>query len=95
MRKWLKGEAIPTMDKLAVLANLLDISEDWLRWGNDSMQESSTKHSFKVTQIASTFDPEKALVQDYRLLSKVHKKLIDVILEVLLKEQSKSKKSEP
>jgi hypothetical protein len=33
-RKWLLGQAIPTMDKLTVLASLLNTSYDSLRWGD-------------------------------------------------------------
>ncbi len=33
VRTWMLGESIPTLDKLQVLADLLDVSPDWLRWG--------------------------------------------------------------
>jgi transcriptional regulator with XRE-family HTH domain len=33
-RKWLLGEAIPTQDKLQALASWLEVSVDWLRFGN-------------------------------------------------------------
>ena len=32
-RKWLHGEAIPTQEKLQVLAQLLQVSPSWLRFG--------------------------------------------------------------
>ena len=34
-RKWLTGEAIPTQDRLQVLADWLSVSPSWLRFGED------------------------------------------------------------
>ncbi|MEJ7807170.1 MAG: hypothetical protein WKG03_14755 [Telluria sp.] len=34
VRKWVKGEAIPTQDKLQVLAEWLGVSSAWLRFGD-------------------------------------------------------------
>lgn len=88
-RKWLNGESIPTMDKLAVLANMLDISEDWLRWGEKSMDEQRSNNHLREapTAISNVQGLERALLQDYRLLSPVHKKLMKAMSEVLLREQ--------
>jgi transcriptional regulator with XRE-family HTH domain len=93
-RKWLNGESIPTMDKLAVLANMLDISEDWLRWGEKSMNERRSNNYLREIQtaISSVQDLERALLQDYRLLSPVHKKLMNAMSEVLLTEQIAAEK---
>ncbi len=33
-RKWLVGDAIPTQDKLRALANWLNVSVEWLRFGS-------------------------------------------------------------
>ncbi len=33
-RKWLLGEAIPSQDKLRVLAQWLGVANDWLRFGD-------------------------------------------------------------
>ena len=35
-RKWLNGESIPTQEKLVVLARMLGVSPDWLRFGPSS-----------------------------------------------------------
>jgi transcriptional regulator with XRE-family HTH domain len=89
VRKWLTGEAVPTMDKLIVLASLLDTSEDWLRWGDNSLQNSLT-NKLKQTGSRPSFadeDLNRDWMQDYRLLSPVNKKLLNAVLEVLLKEQ--------
>jgi len=41
-RKWLLGEAIPTQEKLVVLAQMLGVTADWLRFGH-STQEMEKK----------------------------------------------------
>lgn len=33
VRKWLVGEAIPTQEKLRILAEMLNITPEWLRFG--------------------------------------------------------------
>jgi transcriptional regulator with XRE-family HTH domain len=35
-RKWLVGEAIPTQEKLRMIAQWLGVPADWLRFGGDS-----------------------------------------------------------
>ncbi len=35
VRKWLMGEAIPTQDRIQVLANWLNVSPSWLRFGEE------------------------------------------------------------
>ena len=39
-RKWLRGEAIPTQDKLIVLSRWLILSPQWLRYGEGCATES-------------------------------------------------------
>ena len=34
-RKWLKGESIPTQEKIHVLARWLDVPAQWLRFGDE------------------------------------------------------------
>lgn len=92
-RKWLNGEAIPTLDKLAVLANLLDVSEDWLRWGNKSVQEPVNNLYSQAVIMSRRSSPsaiEKSFAQDFMLLSPLNKKLIGAVMEVLLQEQQKA-----
>ncbi len=92
-RKWLSGEAVPTLDKLSVLANLLDVSVDWLRWGDLSVQEpvnNSYSKAVSMSQRVEIQTAEKSFAQDFILLSPVHKRLVGAVMEVLLQEQKKS-----
>jgi hypothetical protein len=59
VRKWLVGDAIPTMDKLTVLASLLDTSEDWFRWGDNSVQKSLSNGSFLAASQSSPLPKEQ------------------------------------
>jgi len=92
-RKWLMGEAIPTLDKLSVLASLLDVSEDWLRWGDKSVQEplnNAYSQAVAMARMASGAKIDKSFVQDFQLLNPVNKKLVSAVMQVLLKEQQKA-----
>lgn len=80
-RKWLTGQSIPTLDKLAVVAQLLNTNEDWLRWGNLSMNDTSSDcdDSYPNDEIGFT--------QDFKMLSSSNKKVVTAVMETLLKEQ--------
>ena len=53
-RKWLHGEAIPTQEKLQVLAQLLQVSPSWLRFGQVShlSEPSPTAPPLTVEELA-------------------------------------------
>lgn len=88
-RKWLMGQAMPTMDKLAVLANMLNSSEDWLRWGAMTVEEpiDNSYIQFVVSARSELQNTEKAFAQDFKLLSPTNKKIVSAVMEVLLNEQ--------
>jgi len=58
-RKWIMGEAIPTQDRIQVLAEWLNVSASWLRFG----EEIGDKKSQDLTS------QEWRLVQGFRLLT--------------------------
>jgi transcriptional regulator with XRE-family HTH domain len=72
VRKWLLGLAIPTLDKLQVLAKLLDVSEDWLRWGLE--HKTQEKRS----------EEETSLIQDYLLLNPRDQRVVRSLIEVFI-----------
>jgi hypothetical protein len=88
-RKWLMGQAMPTMDKLSVLANMLNTSEDWLRWGASPMEETThqiqDQHGgLSRSQVQIT---DKSFAQDFKLLNATNKKVVGAVMEVLLSQQ--------
>lgn len=91
-RKWLMGQAMPTMDKLAVLANLLNTSEDWLRWGTMTVEEPINQIYAQYAGLAQAElrHAEKSFAQDFKLLSATNKKVVSAVIEVLLGEQQAS-----
>jgi hypothetical protein len=60
-RKWLMGEAIPTQDRLQVLADWLNVSPSWLRFGEDDI--NGKKNTRYMTA------QEWRLVQGFRRLT--------------------------
>jgi hypothetical protein len=91
VRKWLKGESMPTMDKMEVLSNMLGVTTDWLRWGDE--KRSPTHHPARGVDIYPPNAPqpienmEKAVMQDYRLLNTSNQKIVFTLMEIMLKEQ--------
>lgn len=95
-RKWLLGLAIPTQDKLEVLARWLDVTDDWLRWGNGPEDMNSWTQSGNAATVSSVVAKHRAaystqeegsLVQDWRLLEPRNKQLVRSIMELLLRDQ--------
>lgn len=82
-RKWLMGQSVPTLDKLSVVAQMLNTNEDWLRWGESPVTERNNELSNRSQ------NDELAFTQDFKMLSESNKKVVNAVVEVLLKEQQK------
>jgi len=82
-RKWLMGEAIPTQDRIQVLAEWLNVSASWLRFGEDEI-DGNKKTKDMTAQ-------EWRLVQGFRLLT--DKQRTAVLTMVLSIPSSRSGKS--
>ena len=64
-RKWLMGEAIPTQDRLQVLADWLSVSPSWLRYGEDDIDGKKKARDMTAQ--------EWRLVQGFRRLTEKQK----------------------
>ena len=64
-RKWLMGEAIPTQDRLQVLADWLSVSPSWLRYGEDDIDGNKKARDMTAQ--------EWRLVQGFRRLTEKQK----------------------
>lgn len=72
-RKWLVGEAIPTQEKLRLLSDWLNVSTEWLRFG-DGQQ---TLHDPETTENISVVNRvEKAILKNLPKLSIEQKQII-------------------
>lgn len=78
VRKWIKGGAIPTQDKLVALSQWLGVRADWLRYNGE---EPATD-----THQASEFSGEDLrLLRDYQRLGSERQRIVDQIIQVLLR----------
>jgi len=80
-RKWLQGEAIPTQEKLRVLAQWLGVAAEWLRFGGKESVQSAT-----TLEISSNFDMDNIrLLSDLQRLDKSHQAIVREIVRLLLR----------
>lgn len=98
-RKWLQGHAVPTQDKLEVLAAWLDVPADWLRWGVSEDARTAYRRAAHnrpgqpslPVRAPETLVPhrerEYSLLQDWRLLEARNQKVVRSIIELLLDDQ--------
>src|SRR5690554_3778364 len=81
-RRWLLGEAIPTQDRLQVLAEWLDVDPHWLRFGE--------KLSGSVTQQRKRWDAkmspeERHAIEVFLQLPPEKRKMVGEIIHALAK----------
>lgn len=80
--KWLSGTARPTVDKIKTLAEWLDVSEQWLRYGVADMRRSKPPKGAKPSD--ETIRPtaeELELIRRLRQLSAYRRQLVEGIVE--------------
>ena len=78
VRKWIKGQAIPTQDKLVALAQWLGVRADWLRYDGDQPAiESAHRSDFSGEELR--------LLRDFQRLGAERKLIVDQIIQVLLR----------
>jgi transcriptional regulator with XRE-family HTH domain len=86
VRKWLKGESIPTQDKVRLLATWLGVSAEWLRFGEG-------KHAIRQAappEEAGRASPDAELMGNIRLLSGDHQQVVrEIVLALLRLEQGR------
>lgn len=82
-RKWLTGGAIPTQERLKVLASWLEVQPDWLRFGKTLRAEED--------EIFASADLD--LLRDLAELDSASKRLVRDVIAVMLK-AGKPRKSE-
>ncbi len=78
VRKWIKGDAIPTQDKLLALAQWLGVRADWLRYdGDEPALESAHPSEFSGEDLR--------LLRDFQRLGTERKHIVDQLIQVLLR----------
>jgi transcriptional regulator with XRE-family HTH domain len=81
-RKWLLGEAIPSQDKLRVLAQWLGVANDWLRFG-----DAKESDMLVVRDESSVLDYE--LMRAIAILSEEHQTVVRELVVALRRAEKK------
>ena len=82
VRKWLKGESIPTQDRLVLLATWLLVRPDWLRYNTDADNlDTDIDAAIRVERVS--------MLRDLSLLREEQKEVVAGLVNILrLQEQS-------
>ena len=80
-RKWLIGEAIPTQEKLRILAEWLGVAAEWLRFGGDVR---ITTHVADGTSGATSEISERFASEDVKLIADLQR--LDVQYQTIVRE---------
>lgn len=92
-RKWLVAQAIPTQDKLRVLASWLDVPADWLRFGTVAQpDESSPEQSGEVLALLARMTREEVtLVEDLHALEQDERHIVRQMILLFFKKQEQAR----
>ena len=82
VRRWLNGEAVPTQDRLQILAEWLGVDPHWLRFGENlsgSVQQQRKRWDAKMTP------KERQVIEVFLGLPDEKRKMVGEIIEALAK----------
>ncbi|MFZ6733630.1 transcriptional regulator [Undibacterium sp. Ji42W] len=82
-QKWLSGQALPTADKIATLAEWLNVSFEWLRFGATAPTVRNTQGSKKgkPVPVAPPTESELLLIEKIRNMPEHRQNLVIDIVE--------------
>lgn len=89
-QKWLSGKAKPTADKIATLAEWLNVSAHWLNYGSDETRPARRQNveAPRSSDLATLPAEERALLIRYRKLSPRQRELVsDLLTELTLSQE--------
>ncbi len=86
VRKWMSGGSLPTLDKLNLLATMLNVSGDWLRWGVGKQHLVQEPFALYAGE-----DQVISFLQDFSLLTEGNQSLLLGILHLMLSQQQAQK----
>lgn len=79
-RKWLTGTAFPTQERLLILARWLNVSAQWLRYG-----EGKSDDCVAANDAVMLPREEVLLLNDFRLLDERSKQVVRELVASLIK----------
>ena len=81
-RKWLHAESIPTQEKLVVLAHMLGVSPDWLRYGdNGQIVREPNLNAYVVDA------QDLSLLSSIQQLSEHDRRVVRGLVQVMLQQR--------
>ncbi|SDN48044.1 hypothetical protein SAMN04487951_105176 [Vreelandella arcis] len=86
VRRWLRGDSIPSQEKLQVLASWLAIDPHQLRYGGE--RQASINEPSAVWEVSSSSE-ERRLLALYRSLPSEQRKIVHEVMETFAKAYSK------
>jgi transcriptional regulator with XRE-family HTH domain len=93
-RKWLMAESIPTQDKLRTLAQWLQVSAEWLRFGGQisvAGEESLTPKDDTLEAMLSAMSREDLkLVEALHALQPDERRLVRELIQLFFRTQERS-----
>ena len=86
VRKWLEAESLPSQDKLRAIALWLDVSAQWLRFGDSERKDDrpSARQETGPYKSEINWSPKK-----FEALNDVHKKMVVEMVHALLRLEGK------
>lgn len=88
VRKWLEAKALPSQDKIRTLSLWLNVSPQWLRFGETDMDNNRRNQA--IQQELRAYKPDQQLLlEKFRNLNEHHRKLVLEIIQSLLKAEGK------
>jgi transcriptional regulator with XRE-family HTH domain len=82
---WLSGDAIPSQEKLRILAIWLKVSAEWLRFGEEALQVAELPKEYQGVRYNLQDLPDK-----FAKLSPRQKQAVYDVVEAMLEEKSKN-----
>ena len=81
-QKWLSGTARPTVDKIKTLANWLDVSDEWLRFGVTDMRRAGRAKEHRPSDEAIRPTAEEIeIIRRLRRLPEYRSQLVEGVIE--------------
>jgi hypothetical protein len=81
-RKWLVGEAIPTQEKLRMIAQWLGVPAEWLRFGGAEHSSGNGETSNGVSRFESA---DVKLIADLQRLDEHHRQIAREFIRMLVR----------
>jgi len=80
-QKWLAGTARPTVDKIKTLAEWLNVSDQWLRYGVTDMKRTSPKTGKPSEEPIRPTAAEVELIRQLRKLPEHRRQIVADVIE--------------